>query len=406
MSQRGAARPIAVTMGDPAGIGPEVIVKALVSERLAGAGDLLVVGDIRVLQEMASQLGLSVELAPVSAGSIGSAEWRRESAARVLDLGNADPATFELGKASVIAAARRCRQSRPRRSWHGTASRRRSSPRRSTRKPPSAAGYHDIGHLEYLARVTKSTEYATMLVTGRLRVVHLTTHYSLRDACDRVRRDAVLGKIQADARLVHGVGARRRRASAVAALNPHGGEGGMFGREEIEEIAPAVEAARAEGIDARGPYPADSIFNRAIDGEFDAVVAMYHDQGHIPIKVHCFAESVSVSLGLPLVRTSVDHGTAFGIAGQGCRRRHEHGRGDRGREADRRRRLGRVGGRAVLTSPSAYYLALRSRHPRCTILRVGAGLRPAPTTWRGERSRGVRARLCLPAWPAAADRPT
>ena len=316
MSQRGAARPIAVTMGDPAGIGPEVILKALVSDRLAGAGDLLVVGDIRVLQEMASRLGLSVPLEPLSAGSIGSADWRGSPPPRALDLGNADPATFELGKASAVAgrASMQAIETATQLARDGVASAIVTAP--INKEATVAAGYHDIGHLEYLARVTKSTEYATMLVTGRLRVVHLTTHYSLRDACDRVRRDAVLGKI----RLTHGsftAWGLKAPAVAVAALNPHGGEGGMFGREEIEEIAPAVEAARAEGVDARGPYPADSIFNRAIDGEFDAVVAMYHDQGHIPIKVHCFAESVSVSLGLPLVRTSVDHGTAFGIAGKG-----------------------------------------------------------------------------------------
>lgn len=304
-------------MGDPAGIGPEVIVKALASKRLAGCGDLLVVGDIRVLRDAARRLGLALELATLSADAIGTATWVRQSrTARVHDLGNADPASFALGRASAVAgrAAMQAIESATRLTLDGITSAIVTAP--INKEATALAGYHDIGHLEYLARVTGSTEYATMLVTGRLRVVHLTTHYSLRDACDRVRRDAVLGKVRLTHRSFAAWGVAEPRIG-VAALNPHGGEGGMFGREEIDEIAPAVASARAEGVDARGPYPADSIFNRAIDGEFDAVVAMYHDQGHIPIKVHCFAESVSVSLGLPIVRTSVDHGTAFDIAGQG-----------------------------------------------------------------------------------------
>ena len=147
-------------------------------------------------------------------------------------------------------------------------------------------------------------------------MVHLSTHKSLIEAARFVTRANVLDKL----RLCHDTLARWGLADAriaVAALNPHGGEGGLLGREEIDGIAPAVEAARESGIDARGPYPADSVFNRAIGGEFDVVLAMYHDQGHIAIKVHNFHESVTATLGIPLIRTSVDHGTAFDIAGKG-----------------------------------------------------------------------------------------
>jgi 4-hydroxythreonine-4-phosphate dehydrogenase len=178
------------------------------------------------------------------------------------------------------------------------------------------AGYGDVGHLEFLARLTGATEYATMLVTGKLRVVHLTTHHSLRDACSLVTKERVLARLK----LTHDSFRKwgfEHPCIGVAALNPHGGEGGLFGTEEIEQIIPAVKEAQGLGIDARGPFPADSIFTRAIGGEFDVVLAMYHDQGHIPIKVHGFERSVSVALGLPFIRTSVDHGTAFDIAGKG-----------------------------------------------------------------------------------------
>jgi 4-hydroxythreonine-4-phosphate dehydrogenase len=149
-----------------------------------------------------------------------------------------------------------------------------------------------------------------------LRVVHLTTHYSLRDALKHVTRDCILNRLKLTQDSFQAWGIKNPRIG-VAALNPHGGEGGIMGREEIEEIVPAVKDAQQMGIHARGPFPADTIFHRAIGGEFDVVIAMYHDQGHIPVKVHGFEKSYSVALGLPFIRTSVDHGTAFDIAGQG-----------------------------------------------------------------------------------------
>jgi 4-hydroxythreonine-4-phosphate dehydrogenase len=146
--------------------------------------------------------------------------------------------------------------------------------------------------------------------------VHLTTHYSLKEACALVTKERILARLRLtyDAFQQWGIALPR---IGVAALNPHAGEGGLFGLEEIEHIIPAVKGAQDLGIDARGPFPADSVFTRAIGGEFDVVLAMYHDQGHIPIKVHGFEKSISVALGLPFVRTSVDHGTAFDIAGKG-----------------------------------------------------------------------------------------
>jgi 4-hydroxythreonine-4-phosphate dehydrogenase len=179
-----------------------------------------------------------------------------------------------------------------------------------------AAGCPHIGHTELLAALTGAERVTTMLATPGLRVVHVTRHVPLREVAAHITRERVLETIRQTDEGLRGMGIPHPRL-AVAALNPHGGDEGLLGREEIEVIGPAVEAAQAEGIDVHGPIPADSVFFRAIRGEFDVVVAMYHDQGHIPVKTHGFERSVAVTLGLPIVRTSVDHGTAFDIAWQG-----------------------------------------------------------------------------------------
>jgi 4-hydroxythreonine-4-phosphate dehydrogenase len=158
-----------------------------------------------------------------------------------------------------------------------------------------------------------------LLTAGPLRVVHVTTHRSLRSAIEAATRERVLRTIELAAAAGPGLGIERPRIG-VAGLNPHAGEGGLFGDEEEREIAPAVEDAHARGIDVSGPWPADTLFWRAAQGEFDFVVAMYHDQGHVPVKLAGFDEGVNVSLGLPIIRTSVDHGTAFDIAGKGVAR--------------------------------------------------------------------------------------
>jgi 4-hydroxythreonine-4-phosphate dehydrogenase len=178
------------------------------------------------------------------------------------------------------------------------------------------AGYlDDIGHQEILARMTGADLTATMLITRGLRVAHLSTHKSLAEAVEYVKQDIIVAKLKLTISCLRQWGIPSPRI-AVAALNPHGGEGGMLGREEIEEIEPAVATLRRSGLNVQGPYPADSVFCRAIAGEFDAVLALYHDQGHIAIKVHNFEDSVTVTMGIPFIRTSVDHGTAFDIAGK------------------------------------------------------------------------------------------
>jgi 4-hydroxythreonine-4-phosphate dehydrogenase len=190
-----------------------------------------------------------------------------------------------------------------------------------------AAGYHYAGHTEIYADLTKTNDYSMLLADGNLRVVHVSTHVSLREACDMVKKERVLKVIELAYNACRSMGIENPRI-AVAGLNPHAGENGMFGSEEIEEIIPAINAAKEKGIDAAGPIPPDTVFAKARGGIYDIVVAMYHDQGHIPLKVLGFVfdhssgtlqalKGVNITLGLPIIRSSVDHGTAFDHAWQG-----------------------------------------------------------------------------------------
>ncbi|WP_322794959.1 4-hydroxythreonine-4-phosphate dehydrogenase PdxA [Tepidiforma sp.] len=286
---------LAVTLGDPAGIGPEVVAKALARPAVREAAELMVVGSRALLEPWLERAGAPrvevIEPVPVSAtfapGKVSAEAGRLahrwvEFAAELCLRGEADGmVTAPVNKAAF-----------------------------------AAAGIRETGHQEVLQRVSRADHVLTMLVSGALRCVHLSTHKPLREACAYVTRENVLRAIRLTDREFRRWGFARPRV-AVAGLNPHASDGGLIGREELDEIGPAVEAARSEGVEASGPWPADSVFNRAIAGEFDAVLVMYHDQGHIAIKVHGFERSVSVNLGLPFVRTSVDHGTAFDIAGRG-----------------------------------------------------------------------------------------
>jgi 4-hydroxythreonine-4-phosphate dehydrogenase len=173
------------------------------------------------------------------------------------------------------------------------------------------AGFNFPGHTEYLAHAFKTQDFAMMLSNKKLRVVLLTTHLPLKEVPKEVKKEKILQKLKLIGRELPGL------KVGVCALNPHAGEGGLFGREEIEEIEPAVKEARAEGLMVEGPFPSDTLFTRAAKGEFGIVLAMYHDQGLIPVKLLGFGESVNTTLGLPIVRTSVDHGTAYDIAGKG-----------------------------------------------------------------------------------------
>jgi len=304
---------IAITMGDAAGVGPEIVVKALALEEMYALCRPLVVGDAGVLARAKQMLALCVDLHPIA--EVGSGRFEPGSI-DVLDLANIDLARLKVGEVSSMAGKAaveyvlKAGELALASEVQGIA----TAP--LNKEAMQLGGYDYIGHTEILADLTGAPRCTTMLISGSLRVVHVTRHLPLRQVAESITREHVLETILLTAEGLSAMGVVEPRLG-VAALNPHGGEGGLLGREEIEEIGPAVEAAQARGIDARGPYPADSIFFRAIAGEFDAVVAMYHDQGHIPVKTHGFESSVTVTLGLPIVRTSVDHGTAFDIAWQG-----------------------------------------------------------------------------------------
>lgn len=288
---------IGITLGDPAGIGSEILAKAL--EEIGEKCEPVIFGPDWCLDDGFKLAKLESSPRP-----------------KLCDIGIERPLDFEFGKVSagngeaaikaVHAAAEACQSGRVEAMM--------TCP--LNKEAIHAAGSTHIGHQEMLADIAGVDSAATMLMTPGLRVVHLSTHKSLGVAVQFVTRENVLQKITLCADSFKAWGLPNPRI-AVAALNPHGGEGGLLGREEIDEVAPAVADGQRKGIDVTGPLPADSIFNRAIDGEFDVVLALYHDQGHIAIKVHNLHESVSATLGLPFIRTSVDHGTAYDIAGKG-----------------------------------------------------------------------------------------
>jgi len=304
---------IAITMGDPAGVGPEIVARGLAREEVWGCCRPLAVGDADVLAQAVALVGVPLSLHRVA--SVSEARFD-PGHPDVLHVGGLDVPALEQGSVSAMAgrAAAAAIERAVELALTGEVDGIATGP--VNKAALHLAGIPYIGHTEMLAALTGAERVTTMLATPGLRAVHVTRHLPLSEVAAQITRERVLETV----RLTHaGLGAMGldHPRLAVAALNPHGGDGGLMGREEIEEIGPAVEAARAEGIDAHGPIPADSVFFRALRGEFDAVVAMYHDQGHIPIKTHDFERSVTVSLGLPIVRTSVDHGTAFDIAWQG-----------------------------------------------------------------------------------------
>jgi 4-hydroxythreonine-4-phosphate dehydrogenase len=288
---------LALTAGDPAGIGPEIVLKALASAERPDA-DWVVYASVAALQERARCLGLrppsslDVELEDAGGGPF--------------DLATVSAAGGRSAAESVLRAAKDALAGRV--AGLVTAPLHKESLR--------AAGHPWPGHTEMLAETAGASDVAMMFVGGGLRVALLTIHRSLRSVPDAITEDLVARVVRLVDRELPRFGAGRRRI-AICGLNPHAGEGGLFGREEADVMRPAVAALRAEGVDVHGPLPADTLFPRAARGEWDAVVAAYHDQGLVPVKLAAFGHAVNVTLGLPFVRTSVDHGTAFDIVRDG-----------------------------------------------------------------------------------------
>jgi 4-hydroxythreonine-4-phosphate dehydrogenase len=316
-----ARTPVAITMGDACGIGPEIVLKAC-AERLgtAGAQPLLVYGDAGVLAREARALGLALDAVTVDSPEAAAALAPPSDGGRIrmpVIACSELPADLPAGRVDARAGAA-AHAAIVRASHDAIAQRVRAVVTAPIHKEAiAAAGVRHPGHTEILAELAGVTDVRMMLANDELRTILVTIHVPLRAAIDAITREAVRDTIAiADAGLKR-LGIARPRI-AVAGLNPHAGEGGLMGREEIESIAPAIADARAAGIDASGPWPGDTVFMRARHfRDFDVVVAMYHDQGLIPVKYLGVDTGVNVTVGLPFVRTSVDHGTAFDIAGHG-----------------------------------------------------------------------------------------
>jgi len=315
---------IGISVGDPAGIGPEITAKALSLSEIYEISRPLIVAEAEMMKEAVKFSGLSQQIHAISSPREGLYQF---GVLDVLDIKNIDGRSIrhkvisaEYGRASyeyvkkVIGLAL-------------------SKEIDATVTGPigkeaiNQAGFHYSGHTEIYADLTHTKDYAMMLVHKEFRVIHVSTHVSLREACDRVKKDRIYEVILLGYEAVKRLGIKNPKI-AVAGLNPHAGEGGMFGREEIEEIEPAIKQGQREGLKVEGPIPPDTVFSKMQGGQYDLVVVMYHDQGHIPTKLIGFQyddktktwgsmSGVNITCGLPIIRVSVDHGTAFGKAGEG-----------------------------------------------------------------------------------------
>lgn len=294
---------IGLTVGDPAGVGPEILLKGLLQTDLWKDSIPLVIGDMTVMEEAIKQFNYGVSFRPWLPGQTIEANHERKVFS-IYDTKTGYPMP-PMGKASITGG---------RISLESLMAATRLALAKEIdaivtlpicKESFSLAGCNSNGHTDLLAKLTNTSDYAMMLATNDLQVVHVTTHLSLAEACKKINRRVMLEKIRLSARTASQLNPDHP-VVAVCALNPHAGENGLMGREEIETIIPAIDDARAEGLPVVGPFPADTVFLRAQNGEFHMVLALYHDQDHIPIKLLGFMDGVNVTLGLPFVRTSVE----------------------------------------------------------------------------------------------------
>jgi 4-hydroxythreonine-4-phosphate dehydrogenase len=315
---------IAITMGDPASIGPEIALKALMNDLIYGICRPLIVGDAGVFQDIRKRLNLPVEVKAIA--SVSEAVFE-QGTVEVLDLKNVNLDELKFGEVSAMAgnASFEAVKKVIELALAGEVDATVTGP--INKKSINEAGHHFAGHTEIYAHYTNTRKYAMLLVEDKMKVIHVSTHVSLRQACDLVKKDRILQVTE----LLHSgmkqLGETNLRIG-IAGLNPHAGDSGLFGTEDDEEILPAVLEAREMGYEVEGPVPPDTLFAKAATGYYGGVVAMYHDQGHIPFKLAGFkwnaeknrmdsVKGVNITMGLPIIRTSVDHGTAFEIAGKG-----------------------------------------------------------------------------------------
>jgi len=311
-------------MGDPASIGPEIAIKALLNQHIYDICRPLLVGDADVFNDIIKRLSLDAKIKPINTVSDAKFELGNID---VFDLQNVKLDKLVFGEVSAMAgnAAFGAVQKVIELAMAGKIDATVTGP--INKKSINEAGHHFAGHTEIYAHFTNTSKYAMLLVEDNLKVIHVSTHVSLRQACDLVKKERILEVVELLFNGLISLGETNRKIG-IAGLNPHAGDSGLFGTEDAEEILPAVEEALLRGYDVEGPVPPDTLFAKAATGAYGGVVAMYHDQGHIPFKLSGFkwdaekqqmasVKGVNITLGLPIIRTSVDHGTAFEIAGKG-----------------------------------------------------------------------------------------
>jgi 4-hydroxythreonine-4-phosphate dehydrogenase len=315
---------IAITMGDPASIGPEIAVKALLTERLFEICRPVIIGDTGVFFDIVKRLGLNATINSIK--DIRNARFVFGKL-DVFDLHNVDMEQLRFGEISAMAgnASFEAVKKAIELAIDGEVDATVTGP--INKKSINEAGHHFAGHTEIYAHYTGTKKYAMLLVEHNMKVIHVSTHVSLRQACDLVKKDRIVEVVELLQDGLISLGERNLKIG-IAGLNPHAGDSGLFGTEDDLEILPAVQEALKLGYDVEGPVPADTLFSKASTGYYGGVVAMYHDQGHIPFKLTGFkwnaekqqmdsVKGVNITMGLPIIRTSVDHGTAFEIAGKG-----------------------------------------------------------------------------------------
>ena len=304
---------IAVTMGDPAGIGPEIVAKSVADKATYDVARCSVIGDKKVMEKAIEIVGADLKVNVVDSPADGDYSY---GVLNMIDLDNIDMSRFEYGKINAM-----CGQAAfdyIKKSIEITMDKQADAVATTPINKESlhAAEVDFIGHTEIFGALTGTDDPLTMFETNGLRVFFLTRHKSLRDMLDDIKKDRIIDYVERCTDALRRIGVKEG-TMAVAGLNPHSGEHGLFGWEEVKEIAPAVEELKERGFNVAGPVPADSVFHQAVQGRFNSVLSLYHDQGHIATKTLDFDRTISITNGMPILRTSVDHGTAFDIAGKG-----------------------------------------------------------------------------------------
>ena len=304
---------VAVTIGDPAGIGPEIVVKTIADKDAFEDANCIVIGDSGVIRQTIEVTGADLRINCVDDPADGD---YCEGILNLIDLGNIDPDSYEYGKVNAMCgrAAFEYIEKSIELAMSGKADAVSTAP--INKEAIRAAGIDFIGHTEIFAALTDTNDPLTMFETNGMRIFFLTRHVSLREMVDMITKERIIDYVERCTEALERLGVREG-TMAVAGLNPHSGEHGLFGWEEVNEIAPAVEVLRARGYDVEGPVSADTVFHQAAVGKYNSVLSLYHDQGHIAAKTLDFDRTIAITNSMPILRTSVDHGTAFDIAGKG-----------------------------------------------------------------------------------------